>query len=42
MFQVDCDASGTAIDAILSQEARPVDYFNEKLSDAKRKYFIYD
>ena len=42
MFQVDCDASGTKVGAILSQEGRPVSYFNVKLNDEKIKYFIYD
>ena len=42
MFQVDYDASGTAIWVFLSQEGRHVAYFNEKLNDAKRKYYVYD
>ena len=42
MFQVDCDASGSAIRAILSQEGKPIAYFSEKLNDAKKKYSIYD
>ena len=42
MFQVDCDARGIAIGAIMSQEGRPVAYFSEKLNDEKRKYFVYD
>ena len=42
VFQVDCDASGTAIGAVLSQEGRLVAYFSEKLNDSKRKYSIYD
>ena len=41
MFQVDCNASGTTIGAVLSQEVRPIAYFSEKLNDAK-KYYIYD
>ena len=41
MFQVDYDASGTTIGAIMSHEGTPIAYFSEKLNDAKRKYFIY-
>ena len=42
MFQVDYNASGTTIGAILSQEGRLVAHFSEKLNNAKRKYSIYD
>lgn len=42
VFQVDCDASGSVVGAILSQDGKPIASFREKLNDAKKKYSIYD
>jgi hypothetical protein len=41
-FQVRCDASGFAIGVVLSQDNRPIEYFSEKLNDAKRNYSMHD
>ena len=42
IFTVECDANTKAIGGVLSQEGRPIAFFNEKLNDAKQKYLVYD
>ena len=42
VFQVDCDASGMEIGAVLSQEGKPIVFFNENMNEAKKKYLVYE
>ncbi|XP_027155001.1 uncharacterized protein LOC113755129 [Coffea eugenioides] len=42
IFEIDCDASGIKVGAVLNQGGKPIAYFSEKLNGVALNYSTYD
>jgi hypothetical protein len=40
-FEIECDANGIGIEAVLSQKRKTITFFSEKLSEARQKWLTY-
>ena len=41
-FEIECDASGLGIDAVLMQDGKPLIYLSKKLNETTLNYSTYD